>query len=488
MSVVPELVVAEARAHGATARRAARSPSGRACARAARGARRTRANRAASRGSPVVRANECGGGRGIRCVDEDAARRVGRIGRVGRVPASAQVDAQAEVVDDPAGEQAHEVRVARQARVDAGPRAAPTRPRRRRGRAARARRPSSPARARYAAATRALWPPPTITTSWVCGAAVAPRYRHANADRAADAAAIAWRHAARPGSRSPRRSRSRGRRASSPGGAAPRASRSPRPSPRSPTSSPRPTARSRRSSARGSPRQRPGDGFLGEESGAERGTTDITWVVDPIDGTVNYAYGIPAYAVSIAAVAGEPEPGPWEALAGVVFNPATGELFHAARGSGRVARRTRGSRSTPSRRAAGALLATGFGYDPATHAGDLARVARVMPLARDLRRIGAASLDLAFVAAGRLDGYFERGLQPWDHAAGALLVDRGGRHGRRRAGRRARPRADRGGRARACSTALLAAAGWARERIRRREPDRRYVAGSAYMAFPGAAG
>ncbi len=71
---------------------------------------------------------------------------------------------------------------------------------------------------------------------------------------------------------------------------------------------------------------------------------------------------------------------------------------------------------------AGALLATGFGYDPATHAGDLARVARVMPLARDLRRIGAASLDLAFVAAGRLDGYFERGLNPWDHAAGALLV------------------------------------------------------------------
>ena len=91
-----------------------------------------------------------------------------------------------------------------------------------------------------------------------------------------------------------------------------------------------------------------------------------------------------------------------------------------------MARRARGSRSTPSPRAAGALLATGFGYDPATHAGDLARVARVMPLARDLRRIGAASLDLAFVAAGRLDGYFERGLQPWDHAAGALLVTEAG--------------------------------------------------------------
>src|SRR5215207_2449688 len=76
--------------------------------------------------------------------------------------------------------------------------------------------------------------------------------------------------------------------------------------------------------------ERPGDGFLGEESGAERGTTGITWVVDPIDGTVNYAYGIPAYAVSIAAVQGEPEPSRWEALAGAVFSPSTGELFHGA--------------------------------------------------------------------------------------------------------------------------------------------------------------
>ena len=171
------------------------------------------------------------------------------------------------------------------------------------------------------------------------------------------------------------------------------------------------------------------DGFLGEESGAERGTSDITWVVDPIDGTVNYAYGIPSYAVSIAAVAGEPVPEEWDALAGVVFNPASGELFHAASGSGAWLHDERlavNDQPMP----AGALLATGFGYDPSTHAGDLARVARVMPLARDLRRIGAASLDLAFVASGRLDGYFERGLHPWDHAAGALLVtEAGGRVG-----------------------------------------------------------
>lgn len=173
---------------------------------------------------------------------------------------------------------------------------------------------------------------------------------------------------------------------------------------------------------------RPGDGFLGEESGAERGETDITWVVDPIDGTVNYAYGIPHYAVSIAAVAGEPEPERWRALAGVVYNPAVDEAFHAAVGGGAWLGERRVHVSTPT--AAGALLATGFGYDPATHAGDLDRVRRVMPLARDLRRAGAASLDLAFVAAGRLDGYFERGLHPWDHAAGALLVtEAGGRVG-----------------------------------------------------------
>ncbi len=170
---------------------------------------------------------------------------------------------------------------------------------------------------------------------------------------------------------------------------------------------------------------RPDDGFLGEESGAERGTSEITWVVDPIDGTVNYAYGIPAYAVSIAAVAGEPDPATWEALAGAVYNPAVDELFHAAHRDG-AWQGGRALRVNTEVSPAGALLATGFGYDPATHAGDLARVGRVMPLARDIRRIGAASLDLAYVAAGRLDGYFERGLNAWDHAAGALLVTEAG--------------------------------------------------------------
>lgn len=170
---------------------------------------------------------------------------------------------------------------------------------------------------------------------------------------------------------------------------------------------------------------RPDDGFLGEESGADRGTSDITWVVDPIDGTVNYAYGIPAYAVSIAAVAGEPNPGDWTALTGAVFNPAAAELFTAARGRG-AHLGGEPIHVNPGAGPAGALVATGFGYDPATHAGDLDRLGRVMSIARDVRRIGAASLDLAYVACGRLDGYFERGLNPWDHAAGALLVEEAG--------------------------------------------------------------
>jgi myo-inositol-1(or 4)-monophosphatase len=174
---------------------------------------------------------------------------------------------------------------------------------------------------------------------------------------------------------------------------------------------------------------RPDDGFLGEESGADAGTSGVTWVVDPIDGTVNYAYGIPAYAVSIAAVAGPPDPTAWTALAAAVYGAATDELFTAVCGGGARVHTATGTtrlRVNPMPVGVGALLATGFGYDPATHAGDLARVERAMPLARDLRRIGSAALDLAYVAAGRLDGYFERGLNPWDHAAGALLVEEAG--------------------------------------------------------------
>lgn len=170
---------------------------------------------------------------------------------------------------------------------------------------------------------------------------------------------------------------------------------------------------------------RPQDAFLGEESGVAAGASGLTWVVDPIDGTVNYAFGMPTYAVSIAVVEGS-DPETWRPLVGVVYAPALGEVFEASRGGGA---RLGGERIRVSDDVgAGALISTGFGYDPSTHAGDLATVARMMPLARDLRRLGAASLDLAYVAAGRLDAYVERGLKPWDFAAGVLLVaESGGR-------------------------------------------------------------
>lgn len=169
---------------------------------------------------------------------------------------------------------------------------------------------------------------------------------------------------------------------------------------------------------------RPGDGFLGEESDPDPGETGVTWVVDPIDGTVNYAHGIPAYAVSIAVVRGGADPARWQPLAAAVYAPASAETFHAAAGHGAWLDDSRLSTTTDT--PAGALLATGFGYDPSTHDGDLATVRRVMPIARDLRRAGSAALDLAYVAAGRLDGYFERGLKPWDFAAGELLVTEAG--------------------------------------------------------------
>src|SRR5690606_16530570 len=113
--------------------------------------------------------------------------------------------------------------------------------------------------------------------------------------------------------------------------------------------------------------ERPDDGFLGEETGADRGTSGLTWVVDPIDGTVNYAYGIASYSVSIAVVEGEPDPEQWEGVAAAVNAPVLGELFTAVRGEGawRAGTRLAVNTETP----AGALLGTGFGYDPATHDG-----------------------------------------------------------------------------------------------------------------------
>jgi myo-inositol-1(or 4)-monophosphatase len=170
---------------------------------------------------------------------------------------------------------------------------------------------------------------------------------------------------------------------------------------------------------------RPADGFFGEEGAADTGTSGLTWVVDPIDGTVNYLYGIPQYAVSIAVVEGDPNPETWSQVAGAVFNPAIAELFTASAGGGAYLGNTRlqVNRETT---LAHALVATGFGYSAATRAEQAALLSPILPLVRDIRRPGAASLDLAGVACGRLDAYYERGTQPWDHAAGTLLVREAG--------------------------------------------------------------
>ncbi len=166
---------------------------------------------------------------------------------------------------------------------------------------------------------------------------------------------------------------------------------------------------------------RPDDLVLGEEFGGSASPDDdrVRWVVDPIDGTVNYVYGLPHYAVSIAAeVAGV-------ALAGVVRNPASGEEWTATRGGGawRDGKRLTGS---PVTELAQSLVATGFGYDAGRRAHQAGVLAHVLPRVRDIRRFGAAALDLCAAAEGRVDAYFEKGLGAWDHAAGGLIAAEAG--------------------------------------------------------------
>jgi len=170
---------------------------------------------------------------------------------------------------------------------------------------------------------------------------------------------------------------------------------------------------------------RPGDGFLGEEGDAERGTSGLTWVVDPIDGTVNYLYGIPHWAVSIAVVEGDPDPLTWRALAGCVTNPVAGEIYTATDAGGAFSGNQQ-LRVVEPVSLAQALIGTGFGYDAEVRRGQGGVVAGLLPLVRDIRRFGAASLDLCAVATGRLNGYFESGLKPWDHAAAALIAREAG--------------------------------------------------------------
>lgn len=168
-------------------------------------------------------------------------------------------------------------------------------------------------------------------------------------------------------------------------------------------------------------RARPGDRILGEEYGSadadEAGA--VRWLLDPIDGTVNYLYGVPWYAVSLAAeVAGQ-------VVAGVVRNAATGQEWTAVAGHGayRDGVRLGGSRRRELRHA---LVATGFAYQPARRAHQAEVLRNLLPQVADVRRFGAASLDLCAAADGTVDAFYEQGLEPWDHAAGGLIAAEAG--------------------------------------------------------------
>jgi myo-inositol-1(or 4)-monophosphatase len=164
---------------------------------------------------------------------------------------------------------------------------------------------------------------------------------------------------------------------------------------------------------------RPGDGFLGEETGLEHGTSGLRWVVDPLDGTTNYLYGHVGWNVSIAAEDGK------GALVAVVVDPVLDETFTATRGGG-ASRNGIQIRCNPATDLATALCATGFGYDPDRRRRQAEVVASVLPRVRDIRRVGAAAVDLCSVACGRVDAYWERGLGPWDLAAGSLIAREAG--------------------------------------------------------------
>ena len=165
--------------------------------------------------------------------------------------------------------------------------------------------------------------------------------------------------------------------------------------------------------------ERPDDGLLAEEGSESEGSSGRRWVIDPLDGTTNFLYGLPAWAVSIALEDGD------DAVVGVVLDPVRDELFSAVRGEGAW---LGGERLAPSgcESLDRALVATGFSYDPGRRAAQAEVLVRALPRLRDIRRPGAAALDLCAVAAGRVDGYFERGLKPWDWAAGSLVAAEAG--------------------------------------------------------------
>jgi myo-inositol-1(or 4)-monophosphatase len=165
--------------------------------------------------------------------------------------------------------------------------------------------------------------------------------------------------------------------------------------------------------------RRPGDAILAEDGGASDGG-ELRWLVDPLDGSVNFLFGIPAFAVSVACEDGS------GTVAGLVLDPVREEYFEATRSgpamlNGRELRLDGQATALPF-----AMVATGFGYDSDMRARQAETLHRVLPRVRDIRRVGAAALDLVWTAAGRFDAYFERGLKVWDIAAGSLVAERAG--------------------------------------------------------------
>jgi myo-inositol-1(or 4)-monophosphatase len=164
---------------------------------------------------------------------------------------------------------------------------------------------------------------------------------------------------------------------------------------------------------------RPDDGLLGEEGSSAVGSSGLRWVIDPIDGSVNYLYGIPQWAVSIGV---EDDEG---TLVGVVYDPSKDELWQAVRTGGATLDGVPLRCSTVTDLAQ-SLVGTGFGYDSRRRAAQSRALPDLLPRVRDIRRLGAGSLDLCSVAAGRLDAYYEQGLSPWDLSAGGLVASEAG--------------------------------------------------------------
>jgi myo-inositol-1(or 4)-monophosphatase len=169
--------------------------------------------------------------------------------------------------------------------------------------------------------------------------------------------------------------------------------------------------------------ERPGDGLLAEEGSSRPSASGLQWVIDPLDGTVNYLYGVPFWAVSVAVR--DLSDTPDRSLVGVVHAPVLGMTWTAVSGQGasRDGVTMTGSTATDLRQA---LVGTGFGYAADRRARQAEVLTRVMPLVRDIRRLGSAAIDLCLAAEGITDAYFEQGLQPWDGAAGYLVAREAG--------------------------------------------------------------